>query len=137
VAAQEVAQSVPRTFPDRRRLRGGGLWDIERARVYFIAGGGLIKIGVTVDVDERLQRLRLSCPVELRHFGSFPGTQNTERELHKKFAHIRHHGEWFQDTQELRDEIIRLCGDIWLLGRDATWQATMISGSPYNDTVIR
>jgi hypothetical protein len=44
-------------------------------------------------------------PVEL--LGSFPGTTFFEGMLHSKFAHLRRHGEWFEDTPELREEIAR------------------------------
>jgi hypothetical protein len=83
-------------------LKGGRLDDIECAKIYFISGAGLIKIGVTTKVDARLRSLELSSPVELVFLGMYPGTRSDEFALHKRFAHLRRHGEWFNDTEELR-----------------------------------
>lgn len=104
-----------RKLPDPLRLRGGGLLNIEVARVYFMGGGGLIKIGVTTDVDARLRSLSNSSPVPIRYLGSYLGTREAEREMHDKFKHLRRHGEWFDDTPELRAEIEDRCGDMWLV----------------------
>lgn len=89
-------------------------YSAETCRVYFMGGAGLIKIGVALDVDKRFREAQNASPVELSYYGSFPGTLVDERELHAAFSHLRHHGEWFQDTPELRSEIISRCGDMWL-----------------------
>jgi hypothetical protein len=83
------------------------LADIDQARVYFIAGAGLIKIGISTNITSRFRSIRNSSPVPLELLGSFPGTTMYEGWLHRKFAHLRRHGEWFEDAAELRDEIER------------------------------
>lgn len=111
-----------RRYPDRLKLRGGGLWDIARAKLYFLSGAGLIKIGVTTDVDARWRSLRNSSPVALDFLGFCPGTQIDEREFHDRFKHIRRHGEWFDDTPELR-EAIRIAVNVDG-GLDGEWAVT-------------
>lgn len=87
-------------------------------RVYFIEAIGLgkIKIGRTKgDPMERLRSLSTGSPCELHLLGHIDGNGGTEKELHKRFSHIRTSREWFHGTQELRDfiekEAIRPKGD--------------------------
>jgi hypothetical protein len=106
VATQEVAQSVPRSFDHSSTLpRKPSLADITVARVYFVAGAGLIKIGISTNIPSRFRAIRNSSPVPVELLGSFPGTTFNEGLLHRKFGHLRRHGEWFEDTPELREEI--------------------------------
>lgn len=95
-------------LPDFARLNRGGLLDRSRARIYFVAGAGLIKIGVTTDVSTRFRGLCNSSPVPLELLGSYPGTRYDEGDLHEKFAHRRKHGEWFERCAEIENEIERL-----------------------------
>lgn len=70
--------------------------------VYYAEGDGLIKIGVTRNVVERLTCLRL------RLLASEPGDFAVEAERHKTFAAHRAHGEWFHPAPELVEHIERL-----------------------------
>lgn len=81
------------------------LADISRARVYFVAGAGLIKIGISTNIPSRFRAIRNSSPVPVELLGSCPGTTLLEGVLHGKFSHLRKHGEWFEDAPELRAEI--------------------------------
>lgn len=81
------------------------LADIAVCRLYFIAGAGLIKIGISTNLASRFRAIRNSSPVPVELLGSCPGTTANEGFLHSKFAHLRRHGEWFEDTPELRAEI--------------------------------
>ena len=85
--------------------RKASLSDISRCRLYFIAGAGLIKIGISTNLQSRFRAIRNSSPVPVELLGSCPGTTFFEGMLHRKFAHLRRHGEWFEDTPELRAEI--------------------------------
>ena len=87
------------------------LADISRARVYFVAGAGLIKIGITTNITSRFRAIRNSSPVPVELLGSRPGTAFAEGALHSMFAHLRRHGEWFEDAPELRAEIKRQLKD--------------------------
>lgn len=85
--------------------RKASLADPAQASVYFIAGGGLIKIGVSTNVTARLCSIRNASPVPVELLGTVPGGTLGESFLHVSFAHLRRHGEWFEDTPELRAHI--------------------------------
>lgn len=78
--------------------------------VYFVEAVGLerVKIGLTRNIRNRLLHLQLACPVRLRVVGIIPGTRKLERSLHRRFAAVRIHSEWFQLTVALRMELHRL-----------------------------
>lgn len=65
--------------------------------VYFIQSGndGLIKIGLSNDVDKRLESLQHHATDNLRLLHKSPGTRLEERAWHAAFSGCRHHGEWF------------------------------------------
>lgn len=71
--------------------------------VYFIESkeAGLIKIGRSINPDKRFNAIRTMSPDELVLLGSIPEKVMTESELHKKFSHLRKHGEWFEGDDEL------------------------------------
>lgn len=72
--------------------------------IYFIQAGdaGPIKIGFTSGCPlDRMANLQTGSPDELRLVAHARGTQEDERELHKRFAHLRMRGEWFQPKSEL------------------------------------
>lgn len=71
--------------------------------VYFIACPltCLIKIGQTNHINNRLQSLASLSPTELALMHCVVYKANLEEKLHRKFKEIRHHGEWFEATDEL------------------------------------
>lgn len=72
--------------------------------VYFIQAGdaGPIKIGVTRGCPlDRMANLQTGCPEALKLVAHASGTADDERELHKRFAHLRLRGEWFLAKPEL------------------------------------
>lgn len=60
---------------------------------YIIASGGLVKIGTTSNLQHRLQKLRCGSALPLRLLAT---TSLAETDLHKRFSHLRQHGEWFR-----------------------------------------
>lgn len=80
------------------------------SKVYFIESetAGLIKIGRSVNPDSRFNAIRTMSPDKLVLLGYLPEEVATENELHKKFAHLRMHGEWFEAAPELRKAIEKL-----------------------------
>lgn len=76
--------------------------------VYFVRGADKIKIGTTGSVARRLATLRCASPVELTLLHSMPGSQRVERHLHRQFADLRMHGEWFRAEEPLLSHIARL-----------------------------
>lgn len=73
--------------------------------VYFIRSGGLIKIGITSNLDARLSCLRGSSAQRVELLKSIPGNIQTEKSIHMRFDNLRTHGEWFTETPELIDFI--------------------------------
>lgn len=75
--------------------------------VYFIAGGGRIKIGTAKNPLKRFDALKTASPVKLKLLGFYPGGKRKERTLHLQFWRERRHGEWFDATEstELKAEI--------------------------------
>lgn len=81
--------------------------------VYFIRCEQYIKIGVSHDALTRLNQIRkggTSFPRRLDIASSVlittePGGFEREKELHAKFSHLRHTGEWFTEAPELTEYI--------------------------------
>lgn len=73
--------------------------------IYFIQAEGIghIKIGFTDsdDASVRLATLQTGSPVPLRLLGTFPGLVEDEKNLHRRFASAKVHGEWFKPIPEL------------------------------------
>lgn len=78
--------------------------------VYFIesVGVGHIKIGWTSgNPEQRLKALQTGSGCRLELIGSIAGEQHLETKLHQYFGHLRHNGEWFHGTNELREYIVK------------------------------
>lgn len=71
-------------------------------RVYFISGGGMIKIGYAKDPAKRLSELQTASAIELVLIGSMPGSVALEKYLHKRFSRLRERGEWFHAAPALK-----------------------------------
>ncbi len=72
--------------------------------VYLIqpVDGGLAKIGVADNPQERLHTIQLMCPVQLQLIDVIRGGGHMlEHGLHTRFAEDRSHGEWFRPSDEL------------------------------------
>lgn len=78
-------------------------------RVYFIRGGGLVKIGYSECPTSRMADLQAGSPIKLELLGTIRGQRGTEEALHKKFSHLRKHGEWFRLTKEIQAFIDTHC----------------------------
>lgn len=101
----EFADGMPVTRIGARHYYERG--DPDRGIVYFIAADsvGMVKIGMTSNLEQRLIDLRVACPVSLRVVYHRPGGRWMESDYHKKFAAYRSHGEWFRFEGELRSFI--------------------------------
>lgn len=71
--------------------------------IYFIQSGtdGPIKIGIARDPNGRLRELQTANAHSLVLLALFVGTEETESELHARFASARLEGEWFSPSEEL------------------------------------
>lgn len=78
--------------------------------VYFIQGlcGGAIKVGYSVDPNKRLKELQTGYPDTLTILLMIPGTEQTEKTLHRQFESSRLKGEWFRPDEYLIDAIKNL-----------------------------
>lgn len=77
-----------------------------RGGVYFIRCCDFVKIGIALHLTSRLQMFRLHNPhdLEVLHFIRTPGTaaaRHIEKQLHQRFTHARHRGEWFRRCAEI------------------------------------
>lgn len=82
-----IAGQVMRPVPDGERI------------VYAIVAPavGRVKVGVTVDIAQRLGTLQGGSPVPLRLYGWMHGGYKVESAIHRQYARLRRHGEWFDD----------------------------------------
>lgn len=81
--------------------------------IYFIRqmSTGLIKIGTTKNMHERVQQLRPFYG-DLEIIAVMDGDRPVEKKLHRKFAKFREHHEFFRPSDELLD-FIEKEGRIW------------------------
>lgn len=70
--------------------------------IYYLRVGDLIKIGFTVDIDQRMRQY----PPNIEVLATHPGTRETERQMHHKFLHRVAKGrEWFTPCAEIDQHI--------------------------------
>ena len=60
-----------------------------------VKGSGVVKIGSSSDVKERLRVLQVYNHEELELVGHWPKEGGREEEWHKELAHLQVRGEWF------------------------------------------
>lgn len=70
--------------------------------VYFMRRETLIKIGTTYNLKDRAAVLNATV------LAKTPGSYSEEARMHKRFASLRRHGEWFEPGPELLDFINEL-----------------------------
>lgn len=91
-----TVERVRKAAVDERTSQGGEV-------VYFIGSAdGKLKIGTSANIEKRFDALQTSASVKLTLLLTIPGGTDLEAELHRRFAHLRESGEWFQHTDELR-----------------------------------
>jgi hypothetical protein len=93
----------------RERLNELDRGQAPNAGVYFIQAGDTVKIGTSTDISRRFRTLRTMSPLPIELLGAIPGGRAEEAELHREWAPLRLHGEWFQATPELLGRIAGLC----------------------------
>lgn len=90
---------------ERTKLREQkwALFDQDRL-VYFAYNQCLIKIGSSIDPEQRIKMFRTANPYIILLF-SCPGGSLLESELHREFKADRIKGEWFLDNDKLRNRM--------------------------------
>ena len=77
---------------------------LNKGYIYFILNeaNGLIKIGRSADVENRLYQLQYKTGQPLRLLKKIPSDSvvQQEKELHELYSNKRIHGEWFDITEE-------------------------------------
>jgi len=81
-----------------------------RKGVYVLGFGPYIKIGISLDIDDRISQLQTPEPVTV--YAILDGWLIQERQLHLHFAAYRLQGEWFRREGDLADWISDNCPDI-------------------------
>jgi DNA polymerase IIIc chi subunit len=78
--------------------------------VYFIyaQNSEKIKIGYTEDITARFANIQTCCPEELSLLVTAEGGEALEQKLHRKFKHLRVHGEWFKSDDAIWKLIFEL-----------------------------
>jgi len=67
-------------------------------------GTNLVKIGQAKYFVDRFAQLKTASPVDPHVVCVFRGATH-EYEFHKRFLHLRHHGEFYHYTAEIRDHL--------------------------------
>mgnify|MGYP000456709959 CR=1 FL=1 len=115
--AKKIRQQLEYIREDEREFksieeRANGKKRIKKATgyVYFIQGlcGGAIKIGFSKNPEVRLKELQTGYPDTLTILLMIPGTEATERAIHRKFEASRLKGEWFRPDDYLIEEMKKL-----------------------------
>lgn len=72
-------------------------------KLYFIHNPAvkLIKVGISVDVRQRLQTLECATGCELQLLAYHYGSRTAEARLHRYLHRARTKGEWFQESAKL------------------------------------
>jgi hypothetical protein len=70
-------------------------------------GSGRIMIGFSTSPDGWVEEGTTFCPYPLRVLKVISGGREEKQRWHRKFQHLLPHGEWFEDTPELRQAIDR------------------------------
>lgn len=88
------------------RVRREDLWrGVRLTRLYLIRSEGrprYLKIGISDDPERRVRDLQTGSPALLTLLAHITGCKERERYLHRRFRHLRAHGEWFKDRAEIR-----------------------------------
>ena len=84
---------------------GGQMGEVSGVYFFVTADDRFVKIGYSAKILTRLAQIRTIGPgtAGARLIGYLPGTIETERWLHRRFAALRDSGEWFRYTDEVRD----------------------------------
>jgi hypothetical protein len=72
-----------------------------KSKVYFIACGDFIKIGVSANPPRRVAELQSSSPFDIELLGDFTGDAQDELRIQGKFAKHHVRGEWFRKHNDI------------------------------------
>jgi hypothetical protein len=70
---------------------------------YFLKAGDAVKIGTTERIFNRIAALQTGCPEKIECVCILKGSFDEEYALHRRFAHLRLHGEWFTWSKDISE----------------------------------
>lgn len=76
--------------------------------VYFAEALGKVKIGYSVNPEQRIQAVGEWIPVPITLLATMPGSLALEAAIHRMFAQEWSHGEWFHFTRRVHDFVERV-----------------------------
>lgn len=76
--------------------------------VYFLQTDHYVKIGFSETPQKRISSIQVSLPTKLRVLMIIKGGRKLEKQLHKRFAHLRSNGEWFKINEEIEDYLAEM-----------------------------
>lgn len=110
--AKDAARRVREAMTDAQRREAHMT---KPGTIYYLRVGDLVKIGYTTSLDARMRQYPPNATLLAQH----PGTRETEREMHNKFAAKLDRGrEWFKSCAEI-DEHIAAVQEAYPLKREA------------------
>jgi hypothetical protein len=71
-------------------------WSEKGEYVYFVATKGMVKVGFSSMILDRLSKLSAQSPTPMRLLAAIPGGRDVERRYHEALAADRIKGEWFR-----------------------------------------
>jgi hypothetical protein len=112
--------------------------------LYFIQaeGVGHIKIGFTADDDAaaRLATLQTGSPVPLKLLGTVPGTMDDEKNLHRRFASSKVHGEWFKPVPDLvaiiPPTVLPMCGSVQVVEQTVSIRVLTVGRKQFSKALL-
>lgn len=105
--------------------------------VYFLENRdtNLIKVGKTVNLRPRINKVSRDVGASLSCIGAIPGGYLLERSIHKDFKSFRVVGEWFENNKYVVDSINDLVTERGLFGQKAIeeFSQSLIGSNPENE----
>lgn len=83
---------------------------------------GPIKIGITHNIKARVAALQNGCAHRLVVLGTWPGSREIEKEIHRELKEYRMSGEWFQPSRAVMGLVSRYVGGDVSLGSESHWE---------------
>ncbi|EQA70750.1 GIY-YIG nuclease family protein [Leptospira noguchii] len=98
----KVVHQIYKKNAESRRLKSKNQELMAEGFIYIISDDRHYKIGITKDVEARFQNLQTSTSSQLKIIYSekLKNYRSLEKKIHKKFAHKRIKGEWFDLVDE-------------------------------------
>ena len=78
-------------------------------------GSDYVKIGITINMVKRIDKLKTGCPFPLKCILLMSGNSRSELMIKKRFVEYKKHGEWYEYKGELKHFIEYVIHSNWNL----------------------